>query len=91
MGVPILVTVLASGLVGFVVGRWRALLVPIGGLTLFYVGLNAGWWGYGVGDAWQFAMATLVVAGVVGAVAGVAARALVMPRAKPLSRGQPTS
>jgi hypothetical protein len=43
-------------------------------LALFYVGLNAGWWGYGVGEAWQIAMAVLMCVGVVGALAGVAAR-----------------
>jgi hypothetical protein len=69
---------LASGLVGFVIGRWWAVVVPLGGLTLFYVGLNVGWWGNGVGDAWQLAMGILMAAGVVAVVVGLAARAVVL-------------
>ena len=81
MGFPIVLTFLASGVVGFVIGRWWAIVVPIGGLSLFYVGLNVGWWGYGVGEAWQVAMAYLMCVGVLGTVAGVAGRGFVMRRA----------
>jgi hypothetical protein len=74
VGLPIALTLLASGVVGVAIGRWWAVIIPVVGLALFYVGLNAGWWGYGVGDAWQIAMAVLMGVGVVGALAGVAAR-----------------
>lgn len=87
MGVPILLTALGSGFVGFVIGRWWAVVVPLGGLTLFYVGLNKGWWGNGVGDAWQLAMAILMFVGVIAALGGVAARGFTRQVGRP-SRGQ---
>lgn len=81
MGVPIVLTLFTSGLVGFLIGRWWAVAVPIGGLTLFYVGLGVGWWGYGLGEAWQVAMLVLMLVGVLGAVVGIAARTLMRPPA----------
>ena len=71
---PVALTLLASGVVGFAIVRWWAVCVPVVGLALFYAGLNAGWWGYGVGDGWQIAMAVLMCVGVVGALAGVVVR-----------------
>lgn len=56
-GEVILVSIIAgSVLIGLLVGRWWTLLVPIAAVPCFYLGLNAGWWGSGVGDGWQFAM-----------------------------------
>jgi hypothetical protein len=82
VSVPISITLIASGLVGFLIARWWAVLVPVGGLALLYAGLNAGWWGHGVGDGWQVAMAILMVVGAAAAAGGATARALVMPRVK---------
>lgn len=53
---------LASIVMGAWSGRWVALVVPAFLVAVYYGGLVAGWWGHGVGDAWQ------VAAVVVGAV-----------------------
>ena len=67
----------ASGVIALVVGRWWTLLVPITAVGVFYAGLNAGWWGNGVGDGWQFVMALVMGVGLLAAVVGVVARVLV--------------
>jgi hypothetical protein len=78
----VLVAILvASGVIAFGVGRWWALFVPISAVALFYAGLNAGWWGNGVGDGWQFVMALVMGAGLLATVVGVGARVLLRPRA----------
>lgn len=48
----LLLIVVSCGVAGFLIGRWRALLVPVvlwGGLLLFVV-INDGWYGEGWGD-----------------------------------------
>jgi uncharacterized membrane protein len=59
-------------LVGLVVRRWTAILLPLIGWPLFYVGLNEGWWGYGTGDGWQYVAAVLTAVGVVTTTLAVA-------------------
>lgn len=54
--------------------------MPVGALGLFYAGLNAGWWGSGVGDGSQFAMAFVMGAGILAAALGVAGRTLLRRR-----------
>jgi hypothetical protein len=78
----LLAILVASCVIAFGVGRWWTLFVPISSVGVFYTGLNAGWWGNGVGDGWQFAMALVMGAGILAAVIGVAARVLVRPRAE---------
>lgn len=55
-------------LLGLVTGRWWALLLPLVYWAAWILGLNEGWWGYGVGDNWQAAM---VGDGIIGAVCAV--------------------
>jgi hypothetical protein len=83
-----LVTVLAlpSALVGFIVGRWPAAFVAPGIWALYILGLTRHWWGYGVGDGWQFALVVGAAAAAVGAATGVLAR-----RARYRMRHQVTS
>ena len=83
MALAVAITFVVSTLVAFVLGRWWAVLFPVIGFAAYYLGLNAGWWGAGLGDAWQFVMAILIAAGSVGAVVGVVARVRLMPRAEP--------
>jgi hypothetical protein len=79
----VLVAILvASAVVAFAVGRWWTVFVPVAALGVFYAGLNAGWWGSGVGDGWQFAMALVIGVGIVAAALGVAAHRLVRRRAE---------
>ena len=49
------VIALASIVIGAWSGRWAALVVPSSLVAVYYGGLVAGWWGNGVGDAWQVA------------------------------------
>jgi hypothetical protein len=60
--------------VGFAIGRLFALVIAPAGVALFYVGLDAGLWGHGVGEGWRYAMLILAMASALGAAVGVAAR-----------------
>jgi len=59
---------------GFAVGRWQVVVVAAAAVPLYFAGLLAGWWGSGVGDGWQFALAIGTVAGTGAAALGVASR-----------------
>jgi hypothetical protein len=58
---------------GLLTGRWAAVAVVAAAIPVYYLGLNAGWWGHGVGDGWQYVLvaATLVGALTVAAAIGV--------------------
>lgn len=47
--------------VGITIGRIWALLLPPAAWGLFYLSLQQGWWGAGVGDGWQYAMAFIIL------------------------------
>ena len=83
MEAALVVIFVASAAVAFAVGRWWTVLVPIPALGLFYAGLNADWWGHGVGDRWEVAMARVTAIAVIAAALGVVARMLVRSRAEP--------
>lgn len=59
---------------GFVVGRWMALVPAAVVMPIYWIGLRAGWWGYGVGDGWQYLSVLTTVLASCGAAAGVAVR-----------------
>ena len=80
MDVALVAIVIASPLIAFAVGRWWTLVLPIAALVILYTGLNAGWWGHGVGDGWQFAMLLFVGLGVLAAALGVWARRALVAR-----------
>jgi hypothetical protein len=61
MGWVLLATVIVSIMGGLLIGRWVALIVPAVLIPLFYTGLRLGWWGYGVGDGWQYAGAFITI------------------------------
>jgi len=60
--------------IGFVLamwfGRWWIVLLPPISWELFFLGFEAGWWGYGFGDGWLFAFISQMLVGV--AAVGVA-------------------
>jgi hypothetical protein len=69
----ILAAVLFAG-IGFVVNRWWAAILPLVVWPLYYLGLNAEWWGGGVGEFWEGAFALTTVVSVAGAALGIASR-----------------
>ena len=54
--------------------RW-ALALPFVVVPLVYLGFGRGWWGAGLGDGWEFAMAGVLVLAVGAASLALAARA----------------
>ena len=53
-------------LIGAVTGRYAAMVLPLIGWPLYYVGLHEGFWGYGTGDGGPlFAIVVAVVVTVV--------------------------
>jgi hypothetical protein len=81
--VVLVVILIASAVIAFAIGRWWVVFVPVAGIGAFYTGLNAGWWGNGVGDGWQFVMAGIMAVGVLAAAVGAGARTLVTRRSEP--------
>jgi hypothetical protein len=61
MGWVLLAAVIVSIMSGLLIGRWIALIVPAVLIPLFYTGLRLGWWGYGVGDGWQYVGAVITI------------------------------
>jgi hypothetical protein len=71
--VAIVTLLIAFPLVGVVTRRWITLLFPAFAWPIFYLGLQRGWWGHGVGDGWQYAAALLTGAGVFSTSVAIAA------------------
>jgi len=78
----LVLVVSALGVLGFLAGRWWMLLAPFFAVPAFYLGLDREWWGYGLGDGWQYAMFAVLTIAVLATAAGVALR-----RATSLERG----
>ena len=63
---PLFITLLvAFPLAGVVIRRWAAVALPMIGWPLFYLGLDEGWWGYGLGDGWQDVAVWALIVGLV--------------------------
>lgn len=77
MHMPLALLVLLSAAVGFLTGRRLTIVLSVGVVAMFYVGLTSGWWGDGVGDGWQYAMViAMAIGAAITAVAVGAARAV---------------
>ena len=66
------VLVIGFPLLGGAMRRWLALLFPVTGWPLFYIGLNRDWWGHGTGDGWQYLAVLMTSVGVVTTALAVA-------------------
>jgi hypothetical protein len=71
---------IAFPVLGLLVGRWTALAFPLVGWPLYFLGLTEGWWGYGVGDGWQYGAVMLTAVGVVTTAVAVALARFVQAR-----------
>lgn len=77
MHMPLALLVLLSAAVGVLTGRWLAIVLSVGVVAMFYVGLKSGWWGDGAGDGWQYAMViAMAIGAAITAVAVGVARAV---------------
>ena len=74
---------IAFPLAGGVIRRWSALALPLVGWPAFYLVLDQGWWGNGLGDGWQYVAAALLLVGVVTTAALVALARWAMTRRTP--------
>ena len=73
----VLVAVIVGlGGVAFFVGRWWSLVLPFAVVPIFYLGLDRGWWGSGLGDGWQYVMVFVLALAIGAAAVGLAGRAL---------------
>ena len=68
---------IAPSFAALLLGRMWLLLVPLLGWPLFFLGLYMKWWGYGVGDGWEFAMTLWLLLGVFCVSAGLGIRRLI--------------
>jgi hypothetical protein len=78
--IPVIVVAAAFVAAGFAMARWPVVVIAAALVPFYFAGLVAGWWGSGVGDGWQFALAIGTAASTVGALVGVATRRLVNHR-----------
>jgi hypothetical protein len=77
---PVLIPTIGFFVTALLLGRSWVLLLPVIGWPLFFLGLNAGWWGYGVGDFWQFALILETVIGVAAVSIGLLLHRLLVAR-----------
>lgn len=57
-----------------------ALALPLVGWPLFYLGLDRGWWGSGLGDSWEVSAVALLLVGTVTTTLPVALARHLRPR-----------
>jgi hypothetical protein len=74
VGDVILVSPLVFLAVGLFSGQRWSLVLPFIIVPTIYVGMDSGWWGNGVGDAWQIPMVFFALVGMLSAWAGVRIR-----------------
>ncbi len=79
MEAVLIVIFIALATTGAAIARWWTVVLPFLVVPAFYLGLYEGWWGYGLGDGWQKAMARVLVVAVAATAAGGAIRALASP------------
>ncbi len=64
--------VIAFPLIGALTRRWIAVIIPLLGWPLYYIGMNRGWWLDGTGDGWQTIARSMTVIGVITTTAAIA-------------------
>ncbi len=74
--VTLLIMLVPSAALGFLIGRWWAVIVVLVAFGDFYGGVGAGLWGNGFGEGWQVAMALVMGSASLAAWAGFAVRRL---------------
>jgi hypothetical protein len=79
--IAVVALIIAFPVVGLLAGRWIALALPLVGWPLYFLGLTKGWWGYGVGDGWQYGAVLLTAIGVLTTAVAVALARFVQARA----------
>jgi hypothetical protein len=90
------IVAIAFVVAGVVVGRIWAFLLPFVLWGLFYLSLQQGWWGAGVGDGWQYVMVFTILLSLAATAVGLIIRrvtVLVVARAGSTRRtpGDPRS
>lgn len=76
---PIIIPTAALFLAAMLLGRIWLFIVPVIGWPVVFLGLNLGWWGYGVGDGWQFWMLMWILVGVAAVGLGLALHRIMPP------------
>jgi hypothetical protein len=75
----------AFPLIGFVIARWSAIVLPLVGWPLYFLGLDEGWWGYGTGDNWEYGAVLLTIIGIITTALTIAFRRGLSPRQRRFS------
>ncbi|MCC2652318.1 MAG: hypothetical protein K0Q60_2481 [Microvirga sp.] len=83
----VVITLLALvALSGAVIGRWWTLMIPLVLWPVYFLGLAQDWWGYGMGDGWQFGAAAIIVVSLISVAVGIALRSVVQSHIPRFSR-----
>jgi hypothetical protein len=61
-------------LVGAVIGHWWTIGLPLVAWPIWFLGLARDWWGYGLGDGWQYGAVLLTAVSVVSVVIAIVLR-----------------
>ena len=76
---PLLAIVALSGVL---IGRWWALLIPLVAWPTYFLGVANEWWGYGLGDGWQFGLLLVVAISLAAVAIGLGIRVLLRGHAR---------
>jgi hypothetical protein len=68
---PLILIGLAAAVVATVAARWTVVPLLVAAWPVYVLGLRWDWWGNGVGDGWERALAVGTLSAAAGAVAGV--------------------
>lgn len=73
----LVVLIVGCALLGLVTRRWWAVAVAVSVIPVYYLGLDYGWWGSGLGEFWEYPMIVMTAfCAVVTSVAVTVGRAL---------------
>jgi hypothetical protein len=67
-------------LLGAVSGRWWTIGLPLVAWPIWFLGLSQDWWGYGLGDGWQYGAVLLTAVSVASVAAALVIRSRVTRR-----------
>jgi hypothetical protein len=72
-------------LAGGLIGRWWTLAIPVVVWPIWFLGLAREWWGYGMGDGWQYGAAFLILVSLGSVAIALTVRALAREVVRPRS------
>jgi hypothetical protein len=61
MEVAVVLLFVGIAAAGALIGRWWTLVLPLVVWPIWFLGLAQDWWGYGMGDGWEYGAALIIL------------------------------